>query len=288
MKPLVSVVMATYAGDEGEALAQAVDSILAQDYAPLELLIAIDGPVPPARQAYLEGLAAQPGVRLLPSAVNRGPAAARNRAIAAAQGDYIAIADADDWSAPGRITQQVAFLEAQGLDVMSGALAVLQTEAPGDWEGASLPALLRALPRRTVPEAPSAVQARAPLMCPMANPALFARAAVLKAHPFREDFRVAEDYELWVRLLRQGYRLGNGAEPWVIYRQQAAALGRRQGWAYARNDFLIKLSALPLLPWGRRPLALLLALGASALRLAPRALFLSVYRWRLRRQRPTA
>ena len=275
--------MATYAGDDATALAQAVDSILAQDYAPLELLLAIDGPVPPARQAYFDSLQGRGPIRFFPSPRNEGPAAARNRAIAAAEGTYIALADADDWSAPTRLSAQVAYLEAQGLDVVSGALAVLTAEDSLAHEATALADLLRSLPRRAVPEAPAAVAARAPLMCPMANPAVLARAAVLKGALFDPALRVAEDYDLWVRLLRAGYRLGNMAEPLVIYRQQARSLARRQGWAYARNDFLIKARALPLLPWRRRPLALVLAVGASLVRLAPRPLFLTLYRWRTRR-----
>jgi glycosyltransferase involved in cell wall biosynthesis len=42
-------------------------------------------------------------VRLLQYEVNHGPGFARNRAIEAAQGDWIAVLDADDWFAPRRL-----------------------------------------------------------------------------------------------------------------------------------------------------------------------------------------
>ena len=59
--------------------------------------------------AILEDLARrQPLLRVLQNPQNSGPAISRNRAIAAAKGDWIAILDADDAYAPGRLHRLIS------------------------------------------------------------------------------------------------------------------------------------------------------------------------------------
>ncbi|MGH9908612.1 MAG: glycosyltransferase family 2 protein [Pyrinomonadaceae bacterium] len=94
MGPLVSVVIPVVNGEK--FLRDAVESVLAQKYSPLEVIIVDDGST--------DGTATI--ARSFPETVrylhqtNNGPAAARNRGIKQAQGSLIAFADADDlWPA---------------------------------------------------------------------------------------------------------------------------------------------------------------------------------------------
>ena len=94
MGPLVSVVIPVFNGER--FLREAVQSVLAQNYAPVEIIIVDDGST--------DGTATV--ARSFPETVcylhqaNKGPAAARNRAIERAEGSLIAFADADDlWPA---------------------------------------------------------------------------------------------------------------------------------------------------------------------------------------------
>lgn len=94
MGPLVSVVIPVFNGER--FLREAVQSVLAQNYAPVEIIIVDDGST--------DGTATV--ARSFPETVcylhqaNKGPAAARNRGIERAQGSLIAFADADDlWPA---------------------------------------------------------------------------------------------------------------------------------------------------------------------------------------------
>ncbi len=101
--PLVTVVMAVY---NAEAfLAEALDSVYAQDYEPFEVVLVDDGSTDGSAaiaQSY-------PGLRYLRQE-NGGPSAARNAAIAAARGELVAVADADDVQLPGRLSVQVGYL----------------------------------------------------------------------------------------------------------------------------------------------------------------------------------
>lgn len=106
-EPLVSVVMPAY--NAGEYLRPAVESILAQTHRTLELIIVDDG----STDGAVERLAdiADPRVRVIRQE-NAGKSPAMNTGIDAARGEFIAVQDADDLSAPDRLERQVAALEA--------------------------------------------------------------------------------------------------------------------------------------------------------------------------------
>jgi hypothetical protein len=107
--PLVTVAIPTYNRVAG--LKAAVDSVLAQDYPRLEIVIA-DNASTDGTDLYAASLAAQePRVRLLPSAVNQGATWNFVRAHAAATGTYFMWLGDDDWIDPGYVTACVAELE---------------------------------------------------------------------------------------------------------------------------------------------------------------------------------
>jgi glycosyltransferase involved in cell wall biosynthesis len=99
--PLVSVIVPVFNG--ARFLAQAIDSILAQRYAPLELIVVDDGSTDatPAVAERYDGK-----LRYLRQA-NAGPAAARNAGIVAARGAILAFLDSDDLWLPGKLARQV-------------------------------------------------------------------------------------------------------------------------------------------------------------------------------------
>lgn len=102
--PLVSVVMPAYNAER--TVREAVDSVLAQSFADLELIVCDDA----SRDATLERLRAcdDPRLVVIANPANAGEGATRDRAIAAARGRWIAVIDADDAWAPGRLERLVA------------------------------------------------------------------------------------------------------------------------------------------------------------------------------------
>ncbi len=99
---LVSVVIA--ARDEEAFIGEALASVLAQTYHPVEIIVVDDGSVDRTGE-----IAAAAGVRVLRQSP-RGVAAARNTGLAAARGGYWTTFDADDLMPPGRLAGQVAYL----------------------------------------------------------------------------------------------------------------------------------------------------------------------------------
>jgi glycosyltransferase involved in cell wall biosynthesis len=102
-KPLVDVIVPVYNG--ARFLREALESVIAQDYRPLRLIVVDDG-----SEDESAGIAAAlPFVELIRQE-NRGPGAARNSGLAAARGTFVAFLDADDLLPPTKLTLQVNHL----------------------------------------------------------------------------------------------------------------------------------------------------------------------------------
>ncbi len=134
--------------------------------------------------------------------VNRGPSAARNHAIAISRAPLIAILDADDFFFPGRFRRMLA---CKDWDFIADNIAFMETADPShppeDFAPNPRPLDLEAfvlgnLSRRGAPR--GELGFLKPVM----------RRAFLDAHDlrYREDMRLGEDYELYVRALIAGAR----------------------------------------------------------------------------------
>ncbi len=111
-RPLVSCVVPVFNG--ALYLTEAIESIEAQTWRPIEIIVVDDGSTDGT-----PGIIAGPGgrVRAL-GQPNRGPSAARNAGMAIASGEFVAFLDADDLWAPDKLARQMARFEAlAGLDV---------------------------------------------------------------------------------------------------------------------------------------------------------------------------
>ena len=107
--PTVSVVIPTY--DRPEMLREAIESVLAQTYAPVELVVVDDGS-PTSARPVVESLDADAVFHRFDH--NRGANVARNEGIRRSSGEYVAFLDDDDRWEPQKLARQVAALEADG------------------------------------------------------------------------------------------------------------------------------------------------------------------------------
>lgn len=101
--PLVSVVTAAYNSER--FLADALRTLFAQDYEPVESIVVDDG----STDGTAEIAQSFPEVVYLRQE-NAGPAAARNTGLAVAKGEFVAILDADDLLPPNKLSVQVGHL----------------------------------------------------------------------------------------------------------------------------------------------------------------------------------
>jgi len=185
--PRVSVVIPTY--NRRESVGRALDSVLAQQPAPFEVLVVDDGSSDGTEALFA---APPPGVRYLRQP-NRGASSARNHGIREARGEWIAFLDSDDVWLPGKLAAQLAHLE--GAKVCFSAAVDERGERLDD-----LPQMTgadRGEARIGADDPAFFLHARHPFI----QSALIERAALLDAGGFDEGLRVAEDTKLLYELV---------------------------------------------------------------------------------------
>lgn len=103
---LVSVIIPAY--NAAAYVEEAIDSVLAQDYPQVEVIVVNDG----SKDNTLEILRGYgERIRIVDQA-NAGPPRARNNGLAAVRGEFVAFLDADDIWLPTKLSAQVAHLRA--------------------------------------------------------------------------------------------------------------------------------------------------------------------------------
>jgi glycosyltransferase involved in cell wall biosynthesis len=104
--PLVSCIVPVFNGER--FVAETVESMLAQSYRPIEVIVVNDGSTD-GTAAVLERFAER--IRVVYQE-NAGQAAARNHGLQEASGEFIAFLDADDLWLPEKLERQMAHLAA--------------------------------------------------------------------------------------------------------------------------------------------------------------------------------
>lgn len=207
---LVSVVVPVY--NRAHLLERSIGSLIAQSYRNLDIVLADD-----CSTDDIEGAVAALGddrVRLVRRAANGGAAAARNTGIAAARGELIAFHDSDDICTFDRIAQSVRALAALPGDHV-GVYGMLLFYT--DTDEAGYGAVVTDVRPRPHIRPLSGDLSRVTLEANTMNlpTILVKKAAVLAAGGFDEALRQNVDWDLCLRLTRQG-RFGFVPEPFVL------------------------------------------------------------------------
>jgi glycosyltransferase involved in cell wall biosynthesis len=170
----------------GHFVTEAVDSALAQTYAPREVIVVDDGSTDDTRKR-LEAYEGR--IRYLHQE-NLGLAAARNAGIRAARGEYVALLDADDIWHPQKLELQMAYLAAHPEVGLLGAERT--RNRPARW-----PALDRAAGLAARP-----ITLEQLVICSRFGPSsvVIARRCFEAVGYFDPALRSVEDRHMWVRI----------------------------------------------------------------------------------------
>jgi len=225
--PRVSVILPAY--NAAGSLPRALESVLAQTLGDLEVIVADDGSTDGTVETAEDIARADRRVRVLRAERNRGAASARNRAIAAARGVWLALLDADDRMAPERLARLVALGEAYELEIVADNLRLVDDE--GETIGLAL-------------------EAGDPLFSGPLTPAVFVRRNLfltrgfklgylkpifrrvfVEQHSLRQEeyLRIAEDFHFLLDALLAGGRCLVTPELGYDYRQRRGSLSRGLG-----------------------------------------------------------
>jgi hypothetical protein len=184
--PRVSVVMAVHDGER--YVGAAVDSVLAQTFRDLELVVVDDGSTD--RSAAIVRERDDPRVRVVTNARNLGLAPSLNAGLAEARGEFVARLDADDVARPERMARQVEYLDAHS-DV-----ALL-----GSWYHEMSADGTRGVAVRT-PTRHWDLRWHLHLYCPFAHSSVMWRRALVaeRIGGYDERLTYSMDYDLWWRI----------------------------------------------------------------------------------------
>lgn len=229
-QPKVIVLLPVYRKDSPVYLRLAVDSMLAQTYEPLHILLCIDGPIEGDLEQCVQGYASDPRITILPFAENRGLAMTLNDMIrwAQAQGySYFARMDADDISLPNRIQLQMDYLLSHpDVDVVGGATNEIDENGHDRNK------------ENHYPLTPEECYRYFAKRNPLAHPAVIIRQSFFDKAGclYRPEYRQNQDTMLWFDGFKKGVKIANIPDIILNFRVNKEFFSkRRNGWEYAKG-----------------------------------------------------
>ncbi|TDI65291.1 MAG: glycosyltransferase [Bacteroidetes bacterium] len=200
--PSVSIMMTVYNAEK--YVAEAIESIRNQSLQNFEFVIVDDGSDDSTPEILRQ---AEVDARIKVITKPRiGRARALNVAWKHAKSDYIANIDADDLAEPDRLAKQLAFLKEHPEVGLLGTASKIRTELSGN-------DYLRSHPLSD-PELRSALVRSCPFIH---SSVMMPRHVLEKTGGYNENFTVAIDYELWIRIADH-YELANLEDVLIVKR----------------------------------------------------------------------
>ncbi len=209
-RPVRDIAVIMPARNAADTIAEAVESVLSQIPAVLELIVVDDGSTDATRDVLDSVM--DPRVTVL-SCPGVGCGAARNRGLDAARGELIAFMDADDVWLPGKLAAQVAVLESA-----PGAMVAYSWSEDIDVSGARTGGYCRLTRNGDV--------RRALLLRNFlgngSTPLLY-RSVLTETGGFDEALPACEDWDLWLRLAER-HAFVCVPQTYVLYRRSEASM----------------------------------------------------------------
>lgn len=200
MDKLISVIISVY--NTEKYVKEAMESVLSQTYTNLELIIVNDGSSDDSLKV-IEAIARKDNRIVVVDIPNSGISKARNIGIEKAKGEYIAVMDSDDICTPNRLHVQLAFLLENNLDFCGSYIQTIGEGQGSVWK---------------YPVAEIDIGYCMLLDSPFAHPTVLIRREILKNYHYNINYQAAIDYELWCRLIADGFKCSNVKSVLLYYR----------------------------------------------------------------------
>jgi glycosyltransferase involved in cell wall biosynthesis len=208
---LVSIVITSY--NYARYLPHAIESALAQDYVPLEVLV-LDNASTDETPAVLERYAADPRFRAIRNDENIGLTPNHNKGLREARGEYILFLSADDRLIPGCITRAMRYYEQHPeIDILYGGIYFMDEN--GHIYGQ------RMMTGQTLCAYAGGRNEIAGVLgegCYMCTPTMLVRRSIWEEHGGWDEELHGADYEISARWASRGLRFGYLPEPLAVVR----------------------------------------------------------------------
>jgi glycosyltransferase involved in cell wall biosynthesis len=222
--PRVSVIVTAF--NREAMIGDAIASVLAQTMADFELIVVDDGSTD--RTVDVVRAIDDPRIRLIAHGRNRGTQHARNSGLEAAAGRYVAWLDSDDLARPRRLEIEADYLDANPDIAMVGSAAgTIRADGRRSW-----------LPRAR-PASHEQIAALLLFRSALLQSSIMGRAEILQRYPYRDEFPVCQDLDLFIRLVRD-HRVANLTQLLVDRRMHAGqAVNRRAAMIVEKKRLLL-------------------------------------------------
>jgi len=194
---LASVIIPAY--NAAAYVAEAIDSVLAQDYPLVEIIVVNDG----SKDNTLDVLRGYGDRIRVVDQANAGPPKARNAGLHAVRGEFVAFLDADDVWSPSKLSAQIAHLAAHpDVGTVYTRWHVWRADADGVFR---VPQGQATLPARvgTVPQVSGWMYTRLLLECHLLTTTVLMRASLIRQiGEFDVTLYNGDDYDYWLRASR--------------------------------------------------------------------------------------
>jgi glycosyltransferase involved in cell wall biosynthesis len=211
--PLVSIIIPAY--NVASYIGDALRSIFIQDFKSYEVIVVDDGSTdtPDLEKALAPYRDRIQYIRQ----ENRGISAARNAALRVARGKLIALLDADDVWQPGKLTEQLSFMDHAQFDMVY-ADALLIGDVP--WPAGTT------FMDRSPSEGPVTLNSLLDLrVTVVVSTVIMRKDLVEQVGGFdEEDRNLTEDFDLWLRLARAGAQIGYQRKVLAEYRYRSDSI----------------------------------------------------------------
>jgi succinoglycan biosynthesis protein ExoO len=226
VNPKVSVIIPAY--NTEVYIAKAIQSALDQTLDDIEVIMVDDGSTDKTVEVA-KGFTDQ-RLKVIVNPQNLGVSAARNRALKAAQGEWIAVLDADDWYDPERLEKLVLLAEKTNVDMIADDLYLINDGETSPWStliqesGEDIDKILQI---DIIYFIETDVYGKAGLHLGLSKP-IFKREFLFKhGIMYDETLSIAEDFWLDLKCLINGARFFLVPKAYYFYRSRPASLVKK-------------------------------------------------------------
>lgn len=217
-----SASMCVYGGDNANYFREALESVFNQTRKPDELILIVDGPVPDAIDDVIEKFALNHDeMHVYRLKENQGHGNARRLGLSKCKYDYVAIADADDINMPERFEVQMTYFEKNPSlgAVSSGCIHFADC-------------IDRPINEEKMPEKDLDIKKAMKTGCPICQPSVILNKSEVEKAGGYIDWYMAEDYYLWLRMMKNGSTFANTPMSLLYLRTTPDQMSRRGGYRY--------------------------------------------------------
>lgn len=224
-----SVLMSVYNKEKSQYLDEAISSIINQTQKPNQIVIIKDGKLSRDLDEIIEKYEKEyPDlIDIYAFEENRGLAIALNKGLELCMYEYVARMDSDDVALKDRFEKQILYLEQNpDIDILGGWIEEYDEN------------LEKRLSIRKVPLKDKEIKEDMKRVCPFNHSTvIYKKSKVLKISGYKSI--KLEDYDLWARMMIEGYKMENLMDVLVKNRTGKTMYKKRSGVKYVKG--IIKL-----------------------------------------------